>query len=61
VSRIAASVLIAAFILAVSLLVPLLESDTWRVLAAALIILGFLNATVLTVWLLLTTLPWRSR
>ncbi|MCL4394587.1 MAG: hypothetical protein M1482_07265 [Chloroflexi bacterium] len=34
-SRLAASILIAAFIVAVSLLVPLLSSDPWRLLAAA--------------------------
>ena len=61
VSRIAASVLIAAFVLAVALLLPLLESDTWRVLAAVLIVLAFANATLVTLWLVFTTLPWRSR
>lgn len=60
-SRLAASILIAAFIVAVSLLVPLLSTDPWRLLAAALIILGFVNATGLTIWLLLSTLPWGHR
>jgi ubiquinone biosynthesis protein len=60
-SRLAASILIAAFIIAVSLLVPLLSSDPWRVFAAVLIVLGFANATVLTFWLALSTLPWRRR
>ncbi len=58
-SRLAASILIAAFIVAVSLLVPLLSTDPWRLLAAALIVLGFVNATGLTIWLALSTLPWR--
>ncbi len=61
VSRLAASILIAAFIIAVSLLLPLLQSETWRVLAAVLIVLGFINATLLTIWLIISTLPWRSR
>lgn len=58
-SRLAASILIAAFIIAVSLLVPLLGSDIWRILAAGLIVLGFINATLLTIWLLYTTWPRR--
>lgn len=58
-SRLAASLLIAAFIIAVSLLVPLLASDAWRILAIVLIVLGFANATILTVWLVVATWPWR--
>jgi ubiquinone biosynthesis protein len=60
-SRLAASILIAAFIVAVSLLLPLLASDPWRILAAVLIILAFANATALTVWMIISTWPSRSR
>jgi ubiquinone biosynthesis protein len=60
-SRLAASLLIAAFIVAVSLLLPLLASDPWRILAAALILLAFANATALTIWLIISTWPSRSR
>ncbi len=58
-SRLAASILIAAFIVAVALLIPLLASDTWRVLAVVLIVLAFLNATALTLWLVISTWPRR--
>ncbi len=54
-NRLTASLLIAAFIIAVSMLVPLLASDIWRVLAAVLIVLGFINATLLTLWLIMST------
>lgn len=60
-SRLAASVLIAAFVVAVSLLLPLLATDPWRILAAALILLAFANATALTVWLIISTWPSRKR
>lgn len=60
-SRLAASLLIAAFVVAVSLLLPLLASDPWRILAAALILLAFANATALTIWLIISTWPSRSR
>ncbi len=60
-SRLAASILIAAFIVAVSLLLPLLASDPWRILAAGLILLAFANATALTVWMIISTWPSRSR
>jgi ubiquinone biosynthesis protein len=60
-SRLAASVLIAAFIVAVSLLLPLLASDPWRILAAVLILLAIANATALTIWLIVSTWPSRSR
>ncbi len=58
-SRLAASLLIAAFTIAVALLVPLLASDTWRVLAIVLIVLGFGNATLVTIWLVVSTWRWR--
>ncbi len=58
-SRLAASLLIAAFVVAVSLLVPLLASEQWRLLAIVLIVLGFVNATILMVWLVLSSLPTR--
>ncbi|MGE5138736.1 MAG: ABC1 kinase family protein, partial [Rudaea sp.] len=60
-NRLTAGLLIAAFIIAVSLLVPLLSSDIWRVAAIILIVLGFFNATLLTVWLVLSTWPWGKR
>ena len=60
-SRLAASVLIASFIVAVALLLPLLASDPWRILAAVLILLAFANATALTIWLIISTWPSRSR
>jgi ubiquinone biosynthesis protein len=60
-SRIAASLLIAAFVIAVTLLIPLLANEPWRIFAAALIILSFVNATILTVWLVVSSLPWRAR
>jgi chromate transport protein ChrA len=60
-SRVAASILIAAFIVAVALLVPLLASDAWRILAAVLIVLAFVNATGLTIWLMISTWPWGKR
>ncbi len=58
-SRLAASVLIAAFVIGVSLLVPLLASEQWRIIAIALIVLGFINATLLTFWLLVSSFPSR--
>ncbi len=58
-SRLAASVLIAAFIIAVSLLIPLLSSETWRLVAVVLIVLAFVNATFLSFWLIISTWPWR--
>jgi len=58
-SRLTAGILIAAFIIAVSLLLPLLETDPWRILAIVLIVLGFINATLLTIWLLFTIWPRR--
>lgn len=60
-SRLAASVLIAAFIVAVSLLLPLLAADPWRILAGVLILLAFANATALTIWMIISTWPSRSR
>ncbi|MGB8646984.1 MAG: AarF/ABC1/UbiB kinase family protein [Anaerolineae bacterium] len=54
-NRLTASLLIAAFIIAVSMLVPLLTSEFWRVLAGILIALGFVNATLLTLWLITST------
>lgn len=60
-SRLAASVLIAAFVVAVTLLIPLLATDPWRVLAAGLILLAFANATALTLWLVISTWPSRTR
>jgi ubiquinone biosynthesis protein len=60
-SRLAASILIAAITIAVTLLIPLLASDTWRILAAVLIALGFANATLLTIWLIVSTLPRRGK
>jgi ubiquinone biosynthesis protein len=59
-SRLAASVLIAAFIVSVSLLVPLITSDAWRALAIALIALALLNAAGLALWLAVSTWPWRK-
>ncbi len=54
-SRLTASILIAAFVVAVSLLIPLLGSDLARIVLVALIVLGFVNATLLTVWLISST------
>ncbi len=54
-NRLTASLLITAFIIAVSILVPLLTSEVWRVLAVILIALGFINATILTIWLITST------
>ncbi|MFQ6058588.1 MAG: ABC1 kinase family protein [Anaerolineae bacterium] len=53
-NRLSASILIAAFIVALALLITLVSPSLWQGLIFALILLGFLTVGVLALWLLLS-------